>query len=138
MICHLSKDDLGITSIPLILFLVTGLTTFLLMLLGVYFLYDQLLDSCFMLFVFVCLWHCECVIKYSYLAWMQPFAIILQCIPKCWDMLRSLYKGWNADIMILTFQIWRNNEMFFLFKMINNAIWTLQKKKKLGGTKVDI
>ena len=60
------KDEFGITSICLIPFL-TGFNILFVNAAGVYFLYDQLLDSCFMLFVFVCLWHCECVIKCSYL-----------------------------------------------------------------------
>ena len=81
------KDEFGvytyITSISLILFLVTRFNILFFNAAGVYFLYDQLLDSCFMLFVFVCLWHCGCVVKCSYLARMQPFATILQCIPEC-------------------------------------------------------
>ena len=28
-------------------------------------------STCFIYFIFVCLWHCECVWKCSYLAWMH-------------------------------------------------------------------
>ena len=97
----------------------------------VYFLYDQLLDSCFMLLVFVCICHCECVIKCSYLAWMKPFATILQCIQNakiCWEALakgkRLNYCDTNYSNLL---QQWR----FFCLKWSTIQYQHCKIKKKL-------
>ena len=81
------KDEFGvytyITSISLILFLVTRFNILFFNAAGVYFLYDQLLDSCFMLFVFVCLWHCGSAHTWQECNHLQPFCNAFQNAKTC-------------------------------------------------------
>ena len=75
-------------------------------------------SSCFMLFTFVCPWHCECVIKCPYLAWMQHnffrthlkwFWNAFQKVEICW---KALTKGETLNSCELTFQAYCYNDIF--------------------------
>ena len=75
-------------------------------------------SSCFMLLAFVCLWHCECVIKCSYPAWMKYkffrthlkwFWNAFHKAEICW---KALTKGETLNSCELTFQAYCYNDLF--------------------------
>ena len=93
-------------------------------------------SSCFVLFVFVCLWHCECVIKCSYLAWMQcqyfkdhlqPFRSELQNAKICWEALAKRETLNYCDSISSLLLRWR----FLIKNDQNNLISTWQNQNYL-------
>ena len=75
-------------------------------------------SSSFILLMFMYLWHCECVIKCSYLAWMQckyfknhlqPFWNAIQNAKICWE---AFVKGETLNYCVVAFQIYCYNDVF--------------------------
>ena len=85
-------------------------------------------SSCFILFAFVCPWHCECVIKCPYPAWIQ-YKIFRTHLKWFWNAFHKAEICWKAltksetlNSCELTFQAYCYNDLFSV-KMNRDSTW---------------